>query len=262
MAILALDDLMDGELGQFDAAELADLADRCVHALRATAEITPEPGTGTFADQTVAAFAQCGRFIRQAQQKVLGVRDDAAYAWFVEASAGSVACFVQESSWRFGTQSWPGLAEYTLCGKTSIFVHAYVAGVLAITGPTNLSDAHRAQVEETSLRGGLAMRLYNDMRTAERERQLGQPNAVLLLEELAGVAPDDARAMVEAWARRALVDFLDAVGTLPQVLGPAIRVIRTCVLFMCQWYTHGNVEDLSEQELRALIASSAEGGLR
>jgi Terpene synthase family 2, C-terminal metal binding len=260
MAILALDDLMDGELGQLDAAESADLADRCVHALGATAEIAPEPGGGTFVDQTVEAFAQCGQFVRQAQQKVLGVRDDAAYALFVEASSSSIACYAQESFWRCGTQSRPDLPEYTLCGKTSIFVYAYIAGVLAMTGPTDLSDAQRTQVEETSLRGGLAVRLYNDLRTAERERQLGQPNSVLLLEELAGVAPEEARAMVEAWAKRALADFLDRVETLPQVLGPVIGVIRSCVLFMCQWYTQGNLEDLSEQELRSFTASSAEVG--
>lgn len=225
----AYDDIMDGDVPNYTYPRLADFTEQCHRAV--TGQETREiPGPVTAVEQQVIDAYRDG-FRRVRRYPAARWAGERLTRYWAEGFKG----MCQEARWRLGVDPAPDLLTYLDNGVASIFVPLFGALKIAMSD-LPASDEHdlRAWDQATRL-SGLAIRLSNDLRTAERERDERNVNAVSLLIE-AGRTQAQAADIVRAAVQAVRADLATAVQVLPERLAGLGRALLRGTRFGCGWY--------------------------
>lgn len=245
----AYDDIMDGDFPGYTYPRLAKFTEQCYRAV--TGQVTSEaPGPVTDVErQVIAAYRDCFRRVRR--YPAVSWAGERLTRYWAEGFNG----MCQEARWRLGVDPAPDLLTYLDNGVVSIFVPLFGALTIAMTDlPAHDEHDLRAFDEATRL-SGLAIRLSNDLRTAERERDEGNVNAVPLLIE-AGHTQAQAADMVRGAVRAVEADLAAAVHVLPERLAGAGRALLRSTRFSRGWYEVLDTPGVTGHDLRQLMATA------
>ncbi|WP_188187733.1 terpene synthase family protein [Nonomuraea sp. SYSU D8015] len=240
--LFGVDDIADNVAAPASPHDVAALFGRLSALLSREGDASGE-------EETVRAWnAWCARF--------RGYEGAAAYAPILaEQLALTGDAMAREREWAGGGEPWPAYERYLDNAVPSFLYHVWWAAALAIRGPASAGAAHwRTLLPATDL-GAACLRLANDIRTFERERTEGKPNAVLVLER-AGMTTGEAVESVSAHIAELNTALAAAFEALPAELEPVADGQRRCVAFGGGWYmardTHDyTVRDLAEDARRA-----------
>ncbi|GAA1645913.1 hypothetical protein GCM10009733_048820 [Nonomuraea maheshkhaliensis] len=160
------------------------------------------------------------------------------------------AAMAQESVWATGGEPWPAYTEYLPNATVTFLYHTWWLAALGICGPSPADAAAWETVGQVTELGAACLRLANDVRTFERERSEGKPNAVLILER-AGLRTEAAVEQVSAHIRELNADFTRALAGLPADLEWVADGQRRCVFFSGGWYMARDTHAYTVQDLAA-----------
>jgi hypothetical protein len=241
---------MDGVFAGYSIDRLTALTDLMAaigerHPVEPVEELT-EPER-----QVLGAFRDC--FAR--------IGSYPAFAWAGPYLAGHWRrCFeamLQESRWRLDLDPPPNLSEYLDNAVPSLFGPLYYASLVAMSDLPPLSISDLTSWDKAAYLSTLAIRLCNDLRTAERERAEGGPNAVDLIIH-SGHTEAQAVQILVAAVDAALADLGGAIDALPASLTVHGSALRRSTRFACDWYLARDTHGLNARQLRRLLTTHGE----
>lgn len=154
----------------------------------------------------------------------------------------------RERAWSTGRAPWPSYDDYLPVATISFLYHAWWAAALAVCGPAHAHTAHWTAIEPATGLGASCLRLANDLRSFERERAEGKPNAISILER-AGLSTAAAVARVAAHADELEAALRAALARPPAELAPIARAQLNCVAFNGRWYRARDTHAYTVREL-------------
>lgn len=154
----------------------------------------------------------------------------------------------RERVWATGGEPWPGYEEYLPNAAVTFLYHTWWLAALAICGQ-DTAGAWRSAAAVTDL-GASCLRLANDVRTFQRERSEGKPNAVLI-HERAGLSTEAALERVSAHIRELNAEFAAEIGRLPAELAWVADGQYRCVAFSGGWYMARDTHAYTVRDLAA-----------
>ncbi|MEV0821559.1 terpene synthase family protein [Nonomuraea rubra] len=157
----------------------------------------------------------------------------------------------RERVWATGGEPWPAYEEYLPHAAVTFLYHTWWLAALAICGPAPAdAPAVWRSIEQVTDLGAACLRLANDVRTFQRERHEGKPNAVLILEG-AGTSTEAAVERVTAHIRRLNAEFAEAIAGLPDGLAWVADGQYRCVTFSGGWYMARDTHAYTVRDLAA-----------
>jgi hypothetical protein len=251
MVIFSLDDLMDGVLADRSRSELDKFARTC-KAVPFNGNIENEDIDsieGGILGACVDIFSRFSRY--------------PAYSWAQGYLAGHWARCVegmrQETLWRLRAAPLPTFEQYIENGAQSIFSTFVSAIFITMWDLSELDQQVLSAWDEANLHIALTIRLYNDLRTAEREAVEGTPNAYSLLLE-GGGTPKHAVERLLATAGEEIEAFSFAASKFEQSLAASTRTVRCSTDFSCCWYIARDTHHVTLRELAHLVSISGGSG--
>ncbi|MCK2217163.1 terpene synthase family protein [Actinomadura sp. ATCC 31491] len=218
---------------------VAELFDRMAAALAGS---PPPTGDGPVGEALRAWSAWCERWYGHAAS--------AGYApVLADQLSIAGAAMARERAWATGERPWPGYEPYLANGRITILYHAWWLAALPLCGPPGAPEEHWRALEPVLDLGAACLRLANDLRTFERERREGKPNAVLILER-GGLDVPAAVERVKGHLAGLGRELAAGLAALPAALAGAADGQRRSVAFNGGWYlardTHAyTVRDLA-----------------
>ncbi|MFC4014490.1 terpene synthase family protein [Nonomuraea purpurea] len=160
------------------------------------------------------------------------------------------AAMARERLWATGGRPWPAYEEYLANGGLTILYHTWWLAALGICGPESADAAHWRVIGPVTDLGAACLRLANDVRTFQREKDEGKPNSVLILER-AGMSTQAAVERVSAHIADLNAAFAQALAVLPAELAWAADGQRRSVAFNGGWYMARDTHAYTVQDLAA-----------
>lgn len=240
--LFGVDDITDNVAGEWTDRDVTALFRRLSSVLTGE-RIEAGPGTRPM-DQALHAWQTwCDRF--------RGYGAAAAYApLLAEQLELTGAAMAQERVWASGGEPWPTYEEYLPNATVTFLYHTWWLAALGICGPSPADADVWESVGEVTELGAACLRLANDVRTFQRERSEGKPNAVLILER-AGLRTEAAVEQVSAHIRELNADFTRALTGLPAGLEWVADGQRRCVFFSGGWYMARDTHAYTVRDLAA-----------
>ncbi|MEU0567986.1 terpene synthase family protein [Nonomuraea sp. NPDC005983] len=164
------------------------------------------------------------------------------------------AAMARERAWAAGREPWPSYPDYVANGMLTILYHSWWTAALGICGPTPADAGHWASIEPATHLGASCLRLANDIRSFERERVEGKPNAVSILEST-GMSTEAAILRVSAHIDELDAAFDTALADLPTELAEIAAGQRRSVSFNGRWYMARDTHAYTVQELAGDVDS-------
>ncbi|MFI7614557.1 terpene synthase family protein [Nonomuraea terrae] len=158
------------------------------------------------------------------------------------------AAMALERRWAMSGEPWPEYAPYLANGGLTILYHTWWAAALGICGPDPADPGHWDAVEAAVDIGAECMRLANDIRTFEREKHEGKPNAVLILER-SGMSTAAAVERVSAHIAELNAAFAAELAGLPPELAGVAEGQHRSVSFNGAWYMARDTHAYTVREL-------------
>ncbi|MEV4113569.1 terpene synthase family protein [Nonomuraea sp. NPDC049695] len=246
--LFGVDDIADNVAGDWTDRDVAALFDRL------SAVLSGAPlGAGARArpmEQALHAWqAWCIRF-----RAYDGA--DAYVPSLMEQLERTGAAMARERVWATGGEPWPSYEEYLANAGLTFLYHTWWLAALGICGPVPADAAHWRTAGRVTDLGAVCLRLANDIRTFQRERSEGKPNAVLILER-AGLSTETAVERVSAHFAELNADFVQALAELPAELGGVADGQRRCVSFSGGWYMARDTHAYTVRDLAADVDAHA-----
>lgn len=250
LAGFAHDDVMDGSFPGYTYPRLAEFTERCRQA--AAGQETGEPANDA-ERQVITAYRDGFRRVRRYP----------AATWadhhLMRLWADALNSHLQQARWRLRADPAPDLLTYLSNGVRSIFAPAFGALTLAMSDLPRLDEHHLKAWDQATHLSGLAIRLSNDLATADRDREEGNHSAVSLLIE-AGHTREQAGVVVSEVVRAVQSDLATAVGLLPSRLAGVGDALRRNTRFSCSWYQVLDTAGMTSQHLRHLMSTASTEG--
>ncbi|GAA2204857.1 hypothetical protein GCM10009850_005790 [Nonomuraea monospora] len=237
--LFGVDDITDNIAGNWTDRDIVALF-RDLAAVLSGA--SPAPATGTRpVDEALRAWqAWCARFHRYGGAGT--------YLPDLVAQLGRTGeAMARERVWATGGEPWPAYEEYLPHAAVTFLYHTWWLAALAICGP---APADWRSIERVTDLGAACLRLANDVRTFQRERDEGKPNAVLIYER-DGLSTGEAVERVSAHIRALNADFAEAVAGLPAGLAWVADGQYRCVTFSGGWYMARDTHAYTVRDLAA-----------
>ncbi|SPL90848.1 unnamed protein product [[Actinomadura] parvosata subsp. kistnae] len=156
----------------------------------------------------------------------------------------------REHVWATGGRPWPSYEEYLPNALVTFLYHTWWSAALAMCDPEPAGTGAWRALEPVTDLGAACLRLANDVRTFERERGEGKPNAVLILERT-GMSTEAAVERVSAHIRELNAEFAAAIAGLPAELAWAADGQYRCVTFSGGWYMARDTHAYTVRDLAA-----------
>ncbi|UBU10393.1 terpene synthase family protein [Nonomuraea gerenzanensis] len=240
--LFGVDDITDNIAGEWTDRDIVALFGDLAAVLAGTHSGT-DRGTGPVDEALRAWRTWCARFHRY----------EGAGAYvpsLVTQLERTGAAMAQERVWATGGEPWPAYEEYLPHAAVTFLYHTWWLAALGICGPDHADAAVWSSVEQVTDLGAACLRLANDVRTFQRERDEGKPNAVLILER-AGLSTEAAVERVSAHIRSLNADFAAAVADLPAGLAWVADGQYRCVTFSGGWYMARDTHAYTVRDLAA-----------
>ena len=241
LGLYVFDDILDRVLGGYRIAELTSFAADCLRA--AAGMPTGRTLTGDITDETVVMIGDSSAALRSHPPAAWH------YDYYLQQLTHGVDAGVQELAWQADHAKWPDYSQYLANGGWSCFGPATVAVLLNLLGPTAPLAEHTGQLQRVAWLVGRCIRLYNDLRSAEREKLDGTPNAVLILCRGSGLSQVEAAARILIEADRYLAELVGLLDTVPttlrEVVGSTVRLVQ----FARDWYLARELHGFTVDEL-------------
>ncbi|MGV9304087.1 terpene synthase family protein [Nonomuraea sp. NPDC003727] len=164
----------------------------------------------------------------------------------------------RERAWAARRQPWPSYDAYLANGMLTILYHSWWSAALIVCGPEPAEAAHWTAIEPATDLGASCLRLANDIRTFQREKAEGKPNAVSILER-AGMTATAAIPRIAAHIDTLEADFTAELAKLPAELAGIADGQNRSVAFNGRWYM---ARDTHAYTVGDLAADTAEAGGR
>lgn len=248
LASFSYDDVADGVFLSYPYPALESFARLCTEVGTGDRPTGPHGELSEPERQVLAAYQDCFRRISAYP----------AYQWAAPYLSRhwrqGFEAMLQASRWRLGLDSLPSLTEYLDNATFSLFGPLGSACQVVMNDLPSLSSSELDSWDEAARLSSLAIRLCNDLRTAERESKEGSHNALSLL-ILAGHTEQQAFTTVRAAVDAVLKDLRPAIDTLPAPLTGLGEFLWRTTRFVCDWYLARDTHGLTTRQLRHLLAS-------
>ncbi|MGI5335980.1 terpene synthase family protein [Streptomyces sp. CA-181903] len=249
LALFAYDDLMEGKFVDLSYRELGEVAEACLESgFSRTATGRPDIAPGA-PREVVDAFSDVFHRLRKCPAWP-------SIEWYVaQRWRKGLAAMLRDSGWRLGVEKRPEtLAEYLPTAVESLLTIPYAAAWMVKCGVTKLDAADLTRWHRAADEAAMALRLSNDLGTAERESLSGTVNAVEILMR-GGMSLDQATTSLRDMAAASLARLGPAVDALPEHLMPPGRAMVRVARFTCGWWTERDTDALQLAELRGLLGA-------
>ncbi|WP_445214802.1 terpene synthase family protein [Brasilonema sp. UFV-L1] len=158
------------------------------------------------------------------------------------------------------TGTYPTYEQYLLNGRKSIAAPLILSALLAMVGEPVDSEFSlkppyanlETLIDEMMLTSSCGMRLANDIRSFERERQAQKPNSLLILMMTQGLSQKEAEAIVLKEMDTYLQKMEEPISLLPFSLSVWGDCTKRMTWFTCAWYQTREFHDFTKQMLAAL----------
>ncbi|MFB9630674.1 terpene synthase family protein [Nonomuraea helvata] len=235
--LFGIDDIADNIAGQWSHSDITAFFEQLCSMVSGT---PPQAGAEDAVGQGLHAWqAWCVRFRGHAGA-------EARAPMLREQLRRAGVAMVRERLWAAGDEPWPSYDDYLANGSLTILYPTWWAAALGICGPAGAG--HWEAIEQATSLGAACMRLANDIRTFERERNEGKPSSVLILER-AGMSTEAAVERVFAHYAELHVAFLAALAQLPAPLAGIADGQRRNVAFNGGWFMARDTHAYTVQEL-------------
>ncbi|MEQ4722732.1 terpene synthase family protein [Nonomuraea sp. B19D2] len=237
--LFGIDDIADNIAGQWTHRDITAFFEQLCSMISGA---PPRAGAEDAVGQGLHAWQEwCARFRGHAGAEVHApmLREQLERAGFA---------MVRERRWAAGDEPWPAYDEYLANGSLTILYPTWWAAALGICGPAPADAEHWGSIERVTSLGAACMRLANDIRTFERERNEGKPSSVLILER-AGMTTEAAVERVFAHYAELHAVFLAALAELPAPLAGIADGQRRNVAFNGGWFMARDTHAYTVQEL-------------
>ncbi|MFC0112524.1 terpene synthase family protein [Kibdelosporangium aridum] len=250
LTLFALDDVMDGVVLDYSLEQLVQFTEMCLAVGKGNAP-TPADRVSDPEAQVLAALRECsGRFAKYpAYAKLQG--------YVTERWNRCFTAMCQESRWRLHGEPPPTLDDYLANAVWSFFVPLYFAVATTTLDPDDLSEDALGTWDKVMHVGSRAMRLCNDLRSAERERAEGSLNALALLTRSGHTEPD-AIAAILAEVHESLAELDARIAELQPSLARIAGALLRTTHFYCSWCLARDTHGLTIGLFRQLLASHKE----
>jgi Terpene synthase family 2, C-terminal metal binding len=251
----AFDDITDRVVGDYRDDQIEAFAADCVRVVQAAGDpVGHRPGTDP-ASQVLAALSETCARVRGYPAASTHYPNMLRH-WQAHATAT-----VRELRWSADRDQWPTYPDYLANGAVTSYFGTWWAAVLIIAGPLPARPAHAELVRRASAQISTAGRILNDIRTSEREKADGTPNAVAIL-EATGLDRPAVLGRLLAAVDRHRADLEAVLAGYPPELQSFGRCQHRQLAFMHDWYlardTHGfSLAELAQGQERAAAAGPA-----
>lgn len=158
------------------------------------------------------------------------------------------------------TGTYATYEQYLLNSRKSIGAPLVLSSLLAMVGEPVDSEFSvtppyanlETLLDEVMLTCGSSMRLANDIRSFERERQAQKPNSLLILMLTQGCSEKEAEGIVLKEIDKYLQKMEEPISLLPFSLSAWGDYARRMTWFTCAWYQTREFHDFTKQMLAAL----------
>jgi hypothetical protein len=156
--------------------------------------------------------------------------------------------------------SYPTYEQYLLNGAKSIASSLVLSALLAMVGQPVDSEFSlkppytdlESLIDEVMLICGSSIRLANDIRSFERERQAQKPNSLLILMLAQGLSEKEAEVIVIKEMNTYLQKMESPISLLPSSLSSWGDSMKRVCWFACAWYQTRDFHDFTKQMLADL----------
>jgi hypothetical protein len=157
------------------------------------------------------------------------------------------------------TGTYSTYEQYLLNGRKSIAASTVMSSLLAMVGEPVDSEFSlkphanlETLIDEVMLTACSSIRLANDIRSFERERQAQKPNSLLILMLTQGFSQKEAEAIILKEINTYLQKMETPISLLPPSLSAWGDTVRRLCWFSCAWYQTREFHDFTKQMLAAL----------
>ncbi|MCC2280930.1 terpene synthase family protein [Streptomyces sp. ET3-23] len=249
----AYDDLMDGVYLGLGYDELETLSRECAKlgsTIPGSQQNSLPPRLAWPAQQVYAAYQDCFR-------RLSGYP---AYQWASAYLAKhwqrGFEAMLQESRWRLGIDTMPGLIQYLNQAIPSLYGPLFYASWVVMKNLPPMSARDLDSWDHAAYLSSLAIRLCNDLRTAEREITENSPNTLSLLAR-EGQTPKQISHAVQKAVKDATIDLGTAVNAFPEPLAELGSALQNSTRFSCEWYLARDTHGLTTYQLREILTEAS-----